>query len=218
MKLVFSAALGITLILLIAQCSKNSSYNSSGVTAPVLTTHNVSSITQTAVLCGGTITSDGGAAVTVRGVCWGTSHDPTTANSKTSDGTSTGSFVSTLTGLTAGTTYFARAYATNSAGTGYGNDESFTTLSAGGTTASISIVSMTTGFSPSTKSVTVGTVVTWHNNDGVTHTVTSDNGTSFDSGNIAPGGSFSYTATTAGTIAYHCSFHPGMMGTLTVTP
>jgi len=100
---------------------------------PTLTTTPASSITTTSSSSGGNITNDGGASVTVSGVCWSTSQNPTTANSKTSDGSGTGNFTSRLTGLTANTTYYVRAYATNNAGTAYGsNPESFVTLSNGG--------------------------------------------------------------------------------------
>ncbi len=92
-----------------------------------VTTASASSISQTAATSGGNVPSDGGSAVTARGVCWGTSQSPTVANSKTTDGSGTGSFTSSITGLTANTTYYVRAYATNSAGTIYGNQVSFTT-------------------------------------------------------------------------------------------
>jgi uncharacterized protein (TIGR02145 family) len=95
---------------------------------PTLTTTAVTTITQTTATSGGNITSDGGASVTARGVCWSTSVNPTIAlSTKTTDGTGTGSFTSSITGLTASTTYYVRAYATNSAGTAYGNQVSFTT-------------------------------------------------------------------------------------------
>jgi len=74
------------------------------------------------------VTSDGGAAVTDRGVCWSTAPSPTTADPRTHDGTGTGNFVSRLSGLTKDTTYYVRAYATNSAGTAYGNQMEFRTL------------------------------------------------------------------------------------------
>jgi uncharacterized protein (TIGR02145 family) len=64
-------------------------------------------------------------------VCWSTSQNPTTANSSTNDGNGTGSFTSNLTGLTANTTYYVRAYAINSAGTSYGNQHSFNTTTSG---------------------------------------------------------------------------------------
>ena len=95
---------------------------------PTVTTTNVSNITQTTATSGGNVTSDGGANVTARGVCWSTSQNPTISNSHTTDGNGTGSFTSSITGLTANTTYYVRAYATNSAGTGYGDVVSFTTL------------------------------------------------------------------------------------------
>ncbi|MFZ0283018.1 MAG: FISUMP domain-containing protein [Bacteroidales bacterium] len=90
-----------------------------------MTTDNVAGITQTSALTGGNVTDDGNAEVTARGVCWGTSQNPTTGSSKTSDGTGTGNFTSSITGLTPGTTYYVRAYATNSEGTSYGNEVTF---------------------------------------------------------------------------------------------
>lgn len=94
---------------------------------PALTTTAVRYITQTTATCGGNIISDGGTIITTRGVCWSTNQTPTIADNKTIDSTGTGSFTSIITGLTANTTYYERAYATNSAGTGYGSAESFTT-------------------------------------------------------------------------------------------
>jgi uncharacterized protein (TIGR02145 family) len=94
---------------------------------PLVSTTNVSGITQTSAVSGGTVSNDGGAEVTARGVCWAVSQNPTTANNKTSDGTGTGSFTSNMTGLTSNTLYYVRAYATNSTGTGYGSEVSFTT-------------------------------------------------------------------------------------------
>lgn len=95
---------------------------------PELTTATVSEVTRTTATCGGIVSSDGGAAVTAKGVCWGQAPLPTTADSVTSDGAGTGGYVSQLTALTAGTTYFVRAYAINSAGTGYGDELTFATL------------------------------------------------------------------------------------------
>jgi uncharacterized protein (TIGR02145 family) len=94
---------------------------------PSLTTVTVNTITHNSASSGGNITSNGGAAVTARGVCWSTSPGPTTANSKTNDGSGSGGFTSALTSLNASTTYYVRAYATNSEGTAYGNEVSFTT-------------------------------------------------------------------------------------------
>jgi hypothetical protein len=95
---------------------------------PVLNTNEVIDITQTSATCGGNISSDGGEAVTIRGVCWSTGTTPTISDSKTDDGSGGGSFTSLLTGLNPNTTYFARAYASNKNGTGYGMALSFTTL------------------------------------------------------------------------------------------
>ncbi len=100
------------------------------ITLPTVITASISSITTTSALGGGTVSSDGGAPVTARGVCWSTSAAPTVANNLTSNGTGTGSFTSTISPLTAGTKYYVRAYATNSIGTAYGADSSFTTLMA----------------------------------------------------------------------------------------
>ena len=94
----------------------------SGAMIPQITTDPITNITSTGATCGGNITSDGGAAVTARGVCWSTSPNPTIANSITTDGTGTGAFVSSITGLTTGVNYYVRAYATNSVGTAYGNE------------------------------------------------------------------------------------------------
>lgn len=93
-----------------------------------LTTAAVSSITGTTAVSGGNIISDGGADVTARGVCWSTSENPTiNLTTKTSDGIGIGSFTSNITDLTPGTTYYVRAYATNSVGTSYGEQKSFAT-------------------------------------------------------------------------------------------
>jgi uncharacterized protein (TIGR02145 family) len=98
---------------------------------PTLTTTEVSNITSSTATTGGTITSNGRADTTARGLVWSTSPSPTTAlATKTTDGTGTGTFTSTLTGLAPATTYYVRAYATNTAGTAYGNEVSFTTNAA----------------------------------------------------------------------------------------
>lgn len=106
-------------------------YEIAGDPVLTLTTTSISSITSTTAVSGGDITSDGGFTVTARGVCWDTSISPTIADSHTSDGTGTGVYTSSLTGLSAGTTYYVRAYATNSEGTVYGSQRSFTTASGG---------------------------------------------------------------------------------------
>ena len=98
------------------------------ITQSTVTTNTITNIAQTTATGGGNVTSDGGAKVTARGVCWSTSPNPTTGNSKTTDETGTGSFSSNLTGLTANTLYYVRAYATNAGGTVYGLQVIYTTL------------------------------------------------------------------------------------------
>jgi len=90
-------------------------------TLPTITTGTITNLTATSLSCGGNISSDGGSAVTMQGVCWSTNPNPTTADSKTTDGTGTGLFSSSVTGLTISVTYYIRAYAINSIGTAYGN-------------------------------------------------------------------------------------------------
>jgi len=94
---------------------------------PSVSTTAVSNVTATSATTGGDVSQDGGAPVTARGVAYGTSSSPSTSGSITNDGTGTGVFTSTLTGLNPSTTYYVRAYATNSVGTAYGNEVSFTT-------------------------------------------------------------------------------------------
>ncbi|HEV8083781.1 MAG TPA: plastocyanin/azurin family copper-binding protein [Chitinophagaceae bacterium] len=72
-------------------------------------------------------------------------------------------------------------------------------------------------FKPSTLTVKAGTKITWTNNDGFAHTVTSDDGSTFNSGNVAAGGVFTFTPSAAGTINYHCNIHSSMTATITVT-
>lgn len=92
----------------------------------------VSAVASTTATVGGNITSDGTSTVTARGVVWSTNPNPTIAlSTKTTEGYGTGSFNSSITGLTVNTTYYVRAYATNGIGTSYGNELSFTTLAAG---------------------------------------------------------------------------------------
>lgn len=104
-------------------------FKTGAISQPSVTTNNVTNITQTTATCGGNVTSDGGATVTVRGVCWSTSPNPTVNGSHTTNGSGTGNFTSNITGLTQNTTYYVRAYATNSAGTSYGEQKSFKTSS-----------------------------------------------------------------------------------------
>jgi len=114
------------LIGILVSCKKEKDNESSQF--PTVTTMAVSAITQTSASCGGNVTTEGTSKVTFRGVCWSTHQSPTITDSKTLDGNGTGNFTSSLTGLVDGSTYYLRSYATNSFGTGYGNEIVFTAL------------------------------------------------------------------------------------------
>ncbi len=104
------------------------SENAPTKTAPQISSSTISNITLNSATSGGTIANDGGSDITTKGVVWNTAASPTiSSNTKTIDGTGTGSFSSSLTNLAPSTTYYLRAYATNSVGTGYGNEISFAT-------------------------------------------------------------------------------------------
>jgi hypothetical protein len=124
-------------------------FNTSVATIPVgITTFLASTITQTTASSGGSITNDGGATIIARGVCWSnTTSTPTIANTKSIDGSGVGTYISSLTTLSPGTTYYVRSYATNNVGTAYGNIISFITVAAtipvGITTNSLSLVNQT---------------------------------------------------------------------------
>jgi len=176
----------------------------------------VSAITQTTATSGGNVTGDGGAEVTARGVCWNTSENPTVSNNKTSDGSGIGTFTSSLTQLTPGTKYYVRAYATNEAGTGYGNQQSFNTgevLLATVTTADITSPTQTSAVSGGNVTSDGGGAVTargvcWSTNQNPT---VADNKTTDGSGT----GSFSsnLTGLTAGTIYYVRAYATNSAGT-----
>ncbi|WP_283610253.1 IPT/TIG domain-containing protein [Faecalispora anaeroviscerum] len=100
--------------------------------APTVTTGEVSSVAQTTATANGNVTNLGSSNPTQHGFVWSTSANPTTSNSKTEQGavSATGAFTGSITGLAANTTYHIRAYATNSAGTSYGEDVTFATQAA----------------------------------------------------------------------------------------
>lgn len=136
-----------------------------GAVLPTVTITNITNVTQNTASSGGNVTAEGGSAVTARGVCWNTTGGPTMENSKTTNGAGLGAFNSNLGSLIPGTTYFVRAYATNSAGTGYSDQLEFATTlapryilslasnpSAGGTISAIPL--------PLNGSYAAGTVVT----------------------------------------------------------
>ncbi len=164
----------------------------SAANIPVLTTTSASSITQTTASSGGNISSDGGDSVTARGVCRSTSANPTTSDTCTSDGTGTGAFTSSLTGLTAGTLYHIRAYATNTNGTGYGSDLTLTTLSVPAITQSCPLPGATINVAYSqTMTATGNPVPTWDLSAG-----------SLSPLSISSGGVVSGTPTSIGTLSF----------------
>jgi len=120
-KLFATLSFVIISILLFNSCIKDKE------TLPVIATTEVTDITQTTAASGGAVTNDGGALIDERGVCWSNAQNPTTSDSKTTDGAGIGDFSSFLTGLTPGATYYVKAYATNSVGIGYGSQISFST-------------------------------------------------------------------------------------------
>jgi len=111
---------------------------------PEVTTAEVTNITQTAAKGGGEVTSDGGTTVTERGICWSTNHNPTVSGSHANSGTGTGSFTCNMNNLNAHTTYYVRAYATNSRGTAYGAEVSFNTSANPPTVSTGAVTSITT--------------------------------------------------------------------------
>ena len=108
-------------IFLIHSCKKKEE-------VPVITTTAVSNITTTSAVGGGKVIFDGGAMVSERGVCWSINNNPTVKDNKTSDGAGEGSYISNIANLNEGTKYYVRSYATNSAGTGYGDTIPLRTL------------------------------------------------------------------------------------------
>lgn len=141
------------------------------ITLPTVTTSQVTNVTQTTATGGGNVTNSGGATVTERGICWGTSHNPTTSGSHAGSGTGTGTYTVNMTGLAANTTYYVRAYAINSAGTAYGSEETFTTQQVPSYTISVSA-------SPSNGG-TVGGGGTYQQGQSCTVTATANTGYTF---------------------------------------
>lgn len=124
--------IGVFLVF-VSSCKKDDDADISNISLPVLTTTIVTDISQTSAISGGNISSNGGGVVTAIGVCWATSTEPTISDNKTTEVTAIGSFTSTITELIPNTTYYVRAYATNTKGTGYGSTISFTTLGSNST-------------------------------------------------------------------------------------
>ena len=130
------AMLSVAMLLAFAGCEKDPGSENTkpadGGALATVSTNNVTDITATSAVCGGNVTSDGGNAVTARGICWSTSSNPTTSDNTTYNGSGTGSFTANIAGLDEGTTYYVRAYAVNSQGTAYGTQKTFTTTTTSG--------------------------------------------------------------------------------------
>lgn len=103
------------------------SWTTKAYTRPTVSTTEAQNVSYTTATCGGNVTSDGGKSITSRGICYSTQPNPTISNTKVASGSGTGAFTCNLTGLSDGTTYYARAYATNGKGTAYGEQISWTT-------------------------------------------------------------------------------------------
>lgn len=109
--------------------NNNNNPNQPNTDLPTINTLNISSVTSSSFNSGGNITSSGGSSVIQRGICWSNNNSvPTINNSYSTNGTGSGLFTVQISGLIANTTYFVRAYASNSYGTAYGNTLQFTTL------------------------------------------------------------------------------------------
>jgi uncharacterized protein (TIGR02145 family) len=130
-----------------------------------LTTSSIADVTNNSATCGGDITNEGGTPVTSRGICWSSSPNPTVAlSTKTSNGSGTGAFTSSLTGLTTGVTYYVRAYATNTLGTAYGNEVGFVAT----TQPTLATLTTTNAVGITTSSASCGGEITSEGNVAVT--------------------------------------------------
>jgi len=184
-------------------------------TAPTATISAATSITAISASVEGEITADGGASVTARGICWSTSQNPTTADSKTTNGVGTGSFTSPIIGLSPGITYNLKSYATNSVGTGYSNQSSFTTLALAPVLTTIEISAITSVSASSGGNITNdgGSPIT---SRGICWSTTQDPTiSSFKTTDGTGPGSFasSITALTPGTAYYIRSYATNSIGT-----
>jgi gliding motility-associated-like protein len=166
------------------------------IVAPTVTTTSAASITTTSATLGGNVTSDGGASITDRGIVWSTVSNPTVADNKVSIGTGTGSFSSTINSLPQGTTINFRAFATNSAGTSYGTNSTFTTLSALSASQSQTNVSCNGGSNGSA-------------------TVSATGGTGVKTYSWSPSGGTSATASGLSAGNYTCTITDGASTTIT---
>lgn len=193
------------------------SFTTNIVLLPILTTNSITDITPISALSGGNITSDGGSPITDRGICWSTTQNPVFTNPHTSDGTGSGTYVSNLYGLSPGTVYYVRAFATNSAGLAYGNQQIFTTttiLLPTLTTSAISSITTNTAIGGGNILSDGGGVITAR---GICWS-TSINPTTADPHTTDGTGLGSFTSNLTGlnhnTIYYVCAYATNSMGTV----
>jgi len=106
---------------------------------PVVTTQVISDVTINSAKSGGNVVSQGSSEITERGICWSTEPSPTILDNTTIDGSGTGEFTSEMTSLSGNTTYYVRAWASNSTGTSYGEEREFITLNPATTTGTIKV-------------------------------------------------------------------------------
>lgn len=112
----------LILTLFLVSCSETENSNT-----PTITTVDISNISHDSATSGGIITNNGGSPIILNGICWDTSSLPSISSNHTNGDVSIDTFTSNLTNLDDNTTYYVRAFATNSIGTAYGNELSFTT-------------------------------------------------------------------------------------------
>ncbi|MFM2290963.1 MAG: hypothetical protein RIS29_776 [Bacteroidota bacterium] len=203
-------------ILLLSACGGGST-DTTVATLPTVTTTTVSNIAATTATAGGNVTADGDATVTTRGVCWSTSENPTTSSSKATSGSGTGSFSCSVADLSANTTYYLRAFATNSVGTSYGDQVSFTTTSPTApvvTTTAASSVASTTATSGGNVTSDGGSTVTakgicWSTSTGPTIALSTKTTDGTDTGSFTS----SITGLTLGLTYYVRAYATNAIGT-----
>ncbi len=134
----YTLLLSLFTALVLPGCTKSGEEESTVDGIPTVNTSPITGITTTAAVSGGTIISEGSSPVTARGICWSLGSGTASVSGNHTVDATTATYLSSITGLTANTTYYVRAYATNAAGTGYGNELVFTTTDiAGGTLTDI---------------------------------------------------------------------------------